>query len=266
MNLIKREMKSNLKSLIIWCIAMAFLIYAGMVKYSSFAKTGDAVNQFMDSIPAGMKSVLGLGDGADLTSVAVFYCIFFTYFLLLAAVHSSMLGATLLSKEERDRTADFLYTKPVRRSHVISCKLIAAVINILIFDTVTYVISVASVEQYNTSGSLAFPILLIMVVLFILQLLFLGLGFLFSMVTKTSKKAASFATFFLLGTYVLKIIIDLNDKIKFLDFLSPFRYFDANTIMFDKQIDLPYALLTIAIALVSTIGTYALFQKRDLLN
>lgn len=264
MNILLRELKTNAKSLAIWCLGMIFLIYAGMIKYSAFSKTGDAVNDFMSQIPDAMKVVLGLGNGADVTSVAVFYSMFFLFFVLLAAVHSSMLGALIISKEERDKTADFLFVKPIKRHQAISSKILAAIINIAILNAVTFIVSVFSVEKYNTGNSLALPVFMVTAMLFVLQVLFLGIGLLFGALAKNSKIATSAATSVILGTFILKVIIDMNNDVKIIEFLSPFRYFKADAIMFEKNIDFGYVLVSVAAVILCAAGTYIFFQKRDL--
>lgn len=264
MNLLKRELKSNLKSLLIWCASMAFLIYAGMVKYAAFAKTGDSVNEMMAAFPKEMLSVFGIKEGSDLTSVAVFYCIFFTYFLLLASVHGVMLGVTILSKEERDKTADFLFSKPVSRHKVIAIKFIAAFINILVFDFVTYLVSVGAVSPYYKEGSLTFSIFLVIIALFVIQFLFLCIGFCMAAVVKSAKLASSLASFLVLFAFLIKVMIDLNKDADFLTFLTPFQYFDPNAVLFDHQFDFGYFLLCIALAAFSTFCTFYFFKKKDL--
>ncbi len=267
MNIVKRELKAHLKSLLIWCGSMVFLIYAGMIKYSAFSETGQSVNELMGSIPAQMRNVLGIGDGAHLTSIAVFYSIFFIYFLLLAAVFSTMLGVTIISKEERDRTSDFLFSKPVTRVHVISCKIIAALLNLFVFSLVTLTASLIFVSPYlKTKTSLFIPILLVITALFLLELLFFGIGLFLAAVTKNSKRASSFATMIILGTFMLKVIIDLNEKARPLRFLTPFYYYSANTLMFDRTVDLPFTILTLLLATAGTCACYYFYQKRELLT
>ena len=263
MNILIRELKANLKSLIIWCLSMAFLIYAGMVKYSAYAKTGEAVNEFMAQIPLAMKDIMGIGSG-DLTSVMVFYSIFFMYFMLLAAVHSSMLGVIIVAKEERDKTADFLYVKPIRRQYAVSFKILAALINIIIFNLVTFVISVLSVRQYDSDTAIVSQIFMAMAALFILQLLFLGLGLLLGAAVRKSKAGTSIASSIILAAFMVKVLIDLNKDLDKLTFLTPFKYFNANTVMFDKQIDTGFAILSILLAAACTAGSYYFFKKRDL--
>ena len=264
MNILKRELKSNLKSLIIWCCAMIFLIYAGMVKYSAFAKTKEGVNDFVASIPDVMKSIFGIEADMDLTSVMVFYSIFFTYFLLLATVHAGMLGALIVAKEMRDKTSEFLFVKPLTRKKIISSKLIAAIINLLIFDLVTFITSILCIQLYQPAKAVAYSVFLIIAALFIIQLMFFGFGLLLGGITKNSKKSTSLLSFIVMGTFLLKIIISLNDSLDFLSFMTPFLYFDAGELLFHHKIDFVYLILAACLILCSIISSYHFYQKKEL--
>ena len=77
MSILILELRSQLKSLFLWSGSIAFLIYAGMIKYSAFEKTGQAVNDLFAQMPTEVLSVLGVGEVGDLSTVAVFYSMFF---------------------------------------------------------------------------------------------------------------------------------------------------------------------------------------------
>lgn len=265
MNILLRELKANLKSLLIWSVSMAALIYMGMIKYSAFSKTGEAINDFFKQMPTTVLEILGIDGGADLTSVGVFYSIFFLYFLLLAAVHATMLGALIIAKEERDKTADFLFVKPIKRNRVITFKIIAALINISVLNLVTFVFSVISTAQYTNGSSITKQIFYVTTALYILQMLFLGIGLLLGGLLKRSKTGTSIGSAIILGTFLLKVVIDLKKDINYLDFLTPFRYFNPSDLMSKMQLDPWYSLLAIVVAIVCAALTYYFFNKRDLI-
>lgn len=263
MNIFFREMKAYRKSLIIWCVVMFILILAGMTKYAGFAKTGELVNEMMETLPDPVKVLFGIG-AIDLTEVKAYYSIFFLYFALLGTIHASMLGATIISKEERDKTAEFLLTKPTTRNNIITSKLIAALTNILIFNIATMVFSFMFVGYYNKGEPINKEIVMLMIALFILQLLFMSLGAALGAVSKRTKIATSTVTAILLGTYLLSVYIEMNEKVEFLRYITPFGYFDAKELIFGEGFNIGYVLLSFAI-IVGLIGvTYKFYSKRDI--
>ncbi|MCM1989860.1 ABC transporter permease subunit [Oceanirhabdus seepicola] len=265
MNIVLRELKANRKALIIWCVSMFLFISMGMVEYSGFSKMGSEVNEMMDSLPNVMRSMFGINK-IDLTSVGGFYSMFFIYFTLIAGIHAIMLGATIISKEERDKTADFLMVKPIKRNKAVTSKLIAAFINVLIFNIVTFIGSVLTVAYYNKGESITGELFKITCTLFILQIVFLSLGLLFSSLTKTTKKATGLSTGVVLGMYMLSLAIPLTDKLEFLRFITPFYYFDAKEIMLGQRVEMIYVLISLIIVVIATSLTYVFFNKKDIHN
>lgn len=263
MNVFIREMRCNLKSLIIWSISMWLLVLVGMVKYSGIAAAGGASIELFKAMPESLKAIFGLS-GVDITSVGSFYSIFFLYFILLATIHSGMLGATIISKEERDRTADYIFAKPRTRGGIISGKLFALLANILILNLVTLVSSITTMASYNKSESLNGKIITMMAALFILQILFAAIGLLASALTGNSKKATSVTTFVILAAYSLSIAINVNKNLDILRPLTPFKYFEGVDIMNGKGMELNYILLSGIISTVMIFAAIYFYKKKDL--
>ena len=267
MNIYRRELKANLKSFLVWSATMVFLIFAGMMKYSAFAKTGESINQLFSALPAGLMKVMGIEPGMDLNSIGVFYSIFYLYFLLLTSVHSCLLGAGIIAKEERDRTADFLLVKPIRRRQAVTAKILAALSFVILYNLVTSLTSMAATGPMNSSGeSLNVPILWVSLALLIIQVLFLSIGLFLGAWAKNAARASGIATAVILGTFILKTVIDLSGGLEWLNFLTPFRYFDALKVMYGHELRLLYLLLSFGLVAVLTAGTYFFFHKRDILG
>ncbi|HAZ06469.1 MAG TPA: ABC transporter, partial [Acetobacterium sp.] len=190
--------------------------------------------------------------------------VFFLYFMLLAAVHAVMFGAVAVSKEERDHCADFVYTKPVRRFQVIWPKLLAGLINILIFNIVTFCASVFFIAQHNDGNGLIDKVSLTMLALFILQLFFLALGSMFGAVLKNTKRATAAASGLVMGFFILSVAVDLYDKLDFLAIFTPFKYFEGATLMINDQLSFNSAAILLVVSLVFFVLTFVAFNRRDL--
>lgn len=262
MNIIKRELRANLKALIIWSVCMFFLIFVGMVKYAGFVEAGEGVNELFKQMPPAMMNILGV-QGLDLTSISGYYAVFYLYFMLLAGVHAVMLGAVIVSKEERDKTADFLLVKPIDRAYIITSKLLAMLVNLIVLNLVTLLSSIFFVNQYNQGEPITNQIVYLMLALFILQLIFAAVGVGIAAVAKNTKKAASAATAVLLNTFMLSVAIDLYDKLDFLKFLTPFQYFEKTKLMNEGAFGAVYLALSLGIIAAGVYTAYSGFKKRD---
>ncbi|MCH6268751.1 ABC transporter permease subunit, partial [Neobacillus citreus] len=173
MNIYVRELKSHRKSLIIWCIGVFLMVVSGMQKYAGLSSSGQSLNDLFQDMPKSLQVVMGVGE-LDMNKVSGYYGMLFIYLLLMATIHAAMLGATIISKEERDKTSEFLFVKPVSRTKIIIAKLLAAFTNILIFNLVTWGSSIVIVGKYADGESVNGDIAITMMGMFILQLLFMA--------------------------------------------------------------------------------------------
>ncbi|MBT2694811.1 ABC transporter permease subunit [Bacillus sp. ISL-55] len=263
MNLFKREMKANRKSLIIWSIGVIFMVAAGMGKYSSLEVTGQSMNALMADMPKSLQAIMGTGS-LDLSTPIGYFGVLFLYLAVMGAIHAAMLGSNIIAKEERDKTVEFLLVKPVSRTRMITSKLIAALVNILIFNIVTFATSVGMVQYYAEGESVTGDISLLMAGMFILQLIFLVTGTAIAAIYKNAKKATSLATGTLLILFILSIAIDMNEKLDGLKFLTPFKYYDAKLVLEEGGFEPLYLALSALLLFGLTIVTYVFYRKRDM--
>lgn len=263
MNIFIREMKAHGKSLILWSIGMLFMIVAGMGKFSSYSGSGQSITEIMDKIPKTLKAILGFGD-LDVTKASGFYGTLFLYLLVMVTIHASMLGANIISKEERDKTTEFLMVKPVSRTRVVTAKLLAALANVVILNIVTLVLSIAIVSKYSNGEAITGDIQILMAGMFILQLLFLSIGAGIASISKNPKASASAATTVLLVAFLLSMIVDMNSRLEGLKYITPFKYFEAQNVMYGGGLDPVFVILSFAIITILVCVTYVFYKKRDL--
>lgn len=263
MNIFLRELKAYRKSLIIWSIAILLMVISGMSKYSAYAGSGQSMNELLSQIPESIKAVLGMGD-FDLTKVTGFYGMFYLYMLLMAAIHASLLGANIISKEERDKTTEFLMVKPVSREKIVTAKLLAALFNVIVFNIVTLVLSIVIVGKYANGEAITGEILMLMAGMLILQMIFLSIGTGIAAAGRHPKSAASIATAVLLVSFILSSVINMNNKLDVLKYITPFKYFEAEQLLEEGGFQPVFVLLSLVIITVMICITYVFYKKRDL--
>jgi ABC-2 type transport system permease protein len=266
MNIYLRELKAHRKAIIIWTISIIIFVAMGMQKYDSMVATSpDGGAEFMkiiNSMPKVLQTLWGLSV-IDITKPIGYFSVLFFYLALMASIHAGMLGANIISKEERDKTAEFLMTKPVSRSTIITSKLLAALTNVVIVNLVMMASSFAMLKTY-TSDSITMQMILSMIGLFLIQLIFMVIGAVVAAIYKNPKKAASITMGILLFTFFLSIIIDMNENFKILSVLTPFKYYDAKQLLIDSHLNIGYMVLTFIIIVSVLSITYKRYKERDL--
>src|SRR6059058_2084461 len=136
MNLFLREMRANRKSLLIWSIGVIFMVTAGMSKYGALSGSKQSLGELMAQMPKSLQAIMGIGN-LDISTAIGYFGILFVYLVLMAVIHALMLGATIIAKEERDKTSEFLLVKPISRQQIITAKLAAALVNVVVFNMIT---------------------------------------------------------------------------------------------------------------------------------
>jgi ABC-2 type transport system permease protein len=263
MNIFLREMKSHRWALLFWSMGMIALVASGMAKYAVYAGAGTSATDMFKDMPKAVQVVFGL-TGFDLTKASGFYGVLFLYIAVMAAVHASLLGSSLISKEERDRTSEFLYTKPISRGRALTSKLLAGLTMLLVFNAATSLSSVYFVGYFGRGESVGREIWLLMAGLLILQFIFFSLSAVVAGLVRRPKAAPSIATSIMFLTFLIYYVVNFDSGLEFLRWFSPFKYFDAAVLLASGKLDVAYVVLSAVIIVLAIFGTYRFYSARDL--
>ncbi len=262
MNIFLRELKANLKSLIIWCVIIALLIVIACSKFTAYAGNPEML-KILDAFPPAVLDAFSVR-GFDLTTVTGFYGIMFVYFALMGSIAASMWGSDMISKEERDKTVEFSLVLPVTRSRVVTAKALAALVDCILLVLVTWGVSLAAVQQFHPDQAFYSYLALQMQAFFIIELVFLAVGLLLGCAMKQYKLSASTAVGIILVTYFLSVIAGLQNSLEWLRWFSPFKWFDAQALLINGHMTVSYLLLSLGVIVVCLAVAYYTYQRRDL--
>jgi ABC-2 type transport system permease protein len=193
--------------------------------YPKMAQDAKDFKELLGSFPEAIRAMLGINLDYIATLLG-FYSMIFSFIILCGAIQAMNLGISILSRETRERTADFLLVKPVSRTAIVSAKLMAAfativITNILFISLTTIMANMAKTEDFSVK--LFFMINLTM---FFVQIIFIAIGMVVSVFFKKIKNVLPLSLGFVFGFYLVGtlLVTDANDKLERI--LSPFKYFD----------------------------------------
>ena len=262
MNIFMREVKGNLRSLLIWGVIVVLFVWVGVSKFSAYYNNPEML-KVLDALPSAFVDAFSMR-GFLLTTLTGFFGLMFTYYALMLSIAAAMWGSDIISKEERDKTVEFSLTLPVTRGRVVTAKALAALVNCIGLLLITWGISLVSAQKYQPDAKFYTFLALCMLALFILELIFLAIGIFLGCAMKRYKRAGAVAVSLLMGTYFLSIISALNKDLDFLKYFSPFKYFDASLLLNESRFDLAFLGLSLAIIVVCMAGAYWTYARRDL--
>jgi len=262
MNIFLRELKANLKSLLIWSAIITLLIMIAVAKFSAFAGDSDML-VMLDSIPSVMLEALNMR-AFNLTTLSGFYGVMFIYFGLMGAIAAAMWGSDIISKEERDKTVEFSLVLPVSRARVVTAKALAALVNCIGFVLITWAVSLVAVRSYSPDQAFFDFLALEMQAMLVLELIFLAIGLLLGCAMQQYKLSGSTAVAIILVTYFMSILSVMQENLDFLKYFTPFKYFDAGELFRSGEMNGTYLLLSAAIVALCVAAAYWIYNKRDL--
>ena len=257
-----RELKANRKGLLIWMVGMLFMVAIGAAEYGTVVENSESIMPMMDALPRIVKVIFGMDILLIDTPIGYYVCMYLWY-SMVAFAHAIVLGVTIIAKEERDRTAEFLYTMPYSRKIIISGKIIAAAMNVLCMTIFTFLCIILTLVSQMNGESIMPLILTTMIGMFFAQMLCFALGLLFSSLFNYHRTAMSIAISFFALSFVLATVIEFVGNMEFLNFLTPFRYFFAPYVV-TNGISSVYLLLSLFFAGIFVFLTYKLYEKRDI--
>jgi len=176
-----------------------------------------------------------------------------------------VLSSNILLKEEYNRTAEYLLTRPLTRSEIFFSKLAVVFINILILNFVTALAGFISMEVVK-DGPYSFRAFLILsLYTLLLNFLFASVGLFISTLVRRAKPITTFSIGLVLILYFIYTLSKITEGASKIGFLSPFRFADTNAINPAYSIDIWHLAYFIGISLLLTGISYLLYKRKDIL-
>jgi ABC-2 type transport system permease protein len=193
-----------------------------------------------------------------------YFSFVFLFAQICLAIQAANYGFSLVSIEEREWTADFLLAKPVGRIQILTSKLLAALSGLTITNIVVWISSLAVINLFKGDRTYeAKPLLLLLLSIVVFQLFFLSVGLVISLLVKRIRSVTPYSMALGFGMYVLSVFGDMLGE-SALEKITPFKHFEPSYIVQHGAYDLPLVLISISVIVISLVGSYLLYPRRDI--
>jgi ABC-2 type transport system permease protein len=262
MNMFLHELRQYSKSTIIWIVSVITVATLYMALYPSMKPQVKALQKILENYPQVLKQAIGIGPAAFAT-FAGFYALIMTFTMLATSIQAMNIGTSIVAKEEHSHTAEFLLAKPVRRTQILSAKLMAG-LTIILITNAFFIVSMWFAIDFVAEASMAGKtFILITLTIFFVQLFFLALGFLVSV---TALKIRSVLSISLTTVFVFYVIGILDSVIgsKTVRYLTPFKFFDYQYITKNRSYELSYLIVEVIFIVIAIPAAYYFYLRRDI--
>lgn len=260
MVLFKHEMKSGRNGLLIWLAAIASMLALCIFIYPEMASSMGEVSEMFANM-GGFSQAFGM-DQINFGEFVGFFAVECGNVLGLGgALFAALIGISALAKEEKEKTAEFLLTHPISRVHIVSEKLAAVLVQIVLLNIGVIVVTLLSILAVGEEVP-AETLTLLFVAYFIMQLEVAAITFGISAFIRRGSLGIGLglaAMFFFMN-----IVSNLTEDAKFLKYITPMGYTDGPTIVAEKALNGNYLAVGMAFLVLGIVAAYWKYCKKDI--
>ena len=255
-----KELKMNLKSLLIWSLSVGgmglacILLYKNMEgEMQEMADAFSNMGSFSDAFGMSTLSIATI-KGYFATEVGAVHG-------LGGSMFAALIGAGMLSKEEELHTGEFLFSFPVSRKKIVVAKALCIAVMILLFTLICaslYVCGFAALgEELPVKEFITY-----MGMQCLMGFEIAGICFAISSIFSKTKTGLALGTALMMYAYDIigRVVPDVRDYL----FIGPFSYSNASDIFSNADIPAKAIVFGIALAAASAVFAFVYYDKRDL--
>lgn len=260
MTLVKHELRQGRISFLIWTGAISFLLAVCVFLFPEMKEEMTGISDMFSSMGS-FTAAFGM-DRLQFGTLTGYYAIECGNVLGLGgAFFASLCAVGMLSKEEKERTAEFLLTHPVNRTRIITEKLAAILIQITSLNLIVFAVSAGSMAAVGETIPLK-EISLLHCAYYLLQLELAGICFCFSAFMKKGSVGAGLGLAAVM--YFLNLIANITESARFLKYITPFGYCEGADIITNGCLDAKLTAIGAAAGIAGILAAYVKYMGKDI--
>ena len=260
MTLIRHELRRGWKSLLIWTGSISAFLVICVFIFPEMKGEMETISSTFASMGAFTKA-FGM-DTMNFGSLIGYYGVECGNTMGIGgALFAALLGISALSREEKDGTAELLLTHPLSRAEIVTGKLVALLLQIVILNAVAFLLAVGSVAcigeaiPWKVIGLMHFSF-------FLLQVELACICFGISAGIRRGSAGIGLGLAFVL--YFMNIVANLSEKLEFLKVITPFGYTDASDIIPGESLQGGRILVGMLFAAAGVALAYRVYCRKDI--
>ena len=253
------EMNRGFKPLLIWSAAVSFMLAVTILLYPQMEPQMSEMEGMLADMGS-FSAAFGM-DKLNFSRLPDYFAIECGNTVGIGgALFAAIAGISILCKEEKDKTAEFLYTHPVSRCRIVLEKLLALVAQVIIFSIVIFAVTVLSTVIIGKGSDISD----IWMILLAHLLLEIEIALICFGISSFIRGGIGIGIGISIGMYFLNIIANITDDTKFLKYITPYAYTDGAEILNSHYIDGVYLTIGLILAAVCTAAAFFRTAKKDI--
>lgn len=263
--MLKRELKVNFTSFIIWLFVLIGLFLVVYCIYPSIIQSDNIkmMDEMMKMFPKEVLKAFNM----DISSInSVFGWLKsegFVFVLLITGCYAGIMGSNILLKEENDKTIEYLNSLPITRNKIIFHKVFSGLFYIILMIVLLGIFNFIGLSLSSDFDKKQYILLSITPIFSSVVIYFICLFI--STFTHKTKKMLGISLGFVLISYVLQMLSTMADTTEFLKYFSVFTLADIRNVILHISIHPCMIILSISISLLFLLFTVYRYNKKELI-
>jgi ABC-2 type transport system permease protein len=184
--------------------------------------------------------------------------------MVLGSIFSIVLSSNILLKEEYDKTAEYLLTRPITRSEIFVSKQVVIYLNVFLLNFITALAGFICMELVKKGAFNIGAFLILSLYTLLLNVLFASAGLFLSTLIKRGKPITTFSIGIVLICYFVYTLSKITESASKIGYLSPFRYARVDAISPDYSLDFWHLAYFLGISILLTGIAYRIYLRKDI--
>ena len=260
MTIVKHELKQGRNSFLIWTASIGFLIAVCVFLFPEMKEQMEGVSDIFSSMGS-FTAAFGM-DRLSFGTLMGFYSIECGNILGLGgALYASFCAVSILSREEKDKTAEFMLAHPVSRTRVVTEKLLAVLLQITLMNLLIYALAIGSVATIGEQIPWK-ELNLLHIAFYLMQLELAGICFGISSFLRRGTIGIGLGIATMM--YFLNIIANVTETVDFLKYITPFGYCEGADILTNNRLDTGMIMIGMLLGIIGIAAAYLIYSKKDI--
>ena len=260
MTLVKHELRQGKTAFLIWTAAISFLLGVCVFLFPEMKGEMEVIGEVFSSMGS-FTAAFGM-DRLNFGTLVGYYTIECGNVLGLGgAFFSALCAVNILSKEEKEKTAEFLLAHPISRARILTEKLVAILLQISALNLIIYAVSVGSMAMIGEEIPWK-EVNLLHLAYYLLQLELAGICFGISAFLHKGSAGAGLGIAMLL--YCLNLIANMTESADFLKYITPFGYCDGADIVSSGSLNGTMIAIGVVMGIACIAVAYLHYNKKDI--
>ena len=260
MTLVKHELKQGRTAFLIWTAAVGGLLAVCVFLFPEMRGEMEGVSDIFSSMGS-FTAAFGM-DRLNFGTLTGFYAVECGNVLGLGgAFFASLCAVGILSREEKERTAEFLLAHPVSRRRIITEKLAAVLVQVTAMNLIIYAVSVGAIAAVGEAVPWK-EINLLHLAYYLLQLELAGICFGISAFMRKGTVGTGLGIAAVM--YFLNLIANIAESAEFLKYITPFGFCEGADIVANGSLDGKLVVIGMAVGLIGVTAAYVKYGGKDI--